>query len=179
VTALTVTNGQGTLNFTKVSTDTWTLSDLAEGEIFNQNNLTTLLTRASGFNMVQPLGTEVQPAYGMENPAATMTVEWQNAEGAAQSTTLTVGAQPLESGNYAVKSSDSAYYVEAAEFSVENLINRGRSDYLQEPEVSDTPALDGTTGITATNFISGFETVTETTVLTATGALTSTETVTP
>ncbi len=182
---LSVTNSQGTLNFTQVSTDTWTLDDLAAGETFNQNNLSSLLTRVSGFTMVKPLGKEAKPDYGMENPGAMMTIESQPAGGEATTTTLTVGAQPLEDGNYAVKSSAADYYVEAASFSVENLINRGRADYLQAPEATDSPPLDGSIGITSTEFITGFEEITGTTALTGSGVLTSsaaisaTEAVTP
>jgi len=185
VAAIEITNNQGTLNFTQVSTDTWALDDLAANETFNQNNLSSLLTRVSGFNMVKPLGKEAKPEYGMESPAATMTIQSTSADGEAQSTTLTVGAAPLESGNYVVKSSASDYYVEAATFSVENLIDRSRADYLQLPEESDSGSLEGSTGITATNFISGFDEITGTTaltesgILTASGEVTSTEAVTP
>ncbi len=179
VTQLAVANSQGTLNFTQVSTDTWTLDDLAAGETFNQNNLSSILTRVSGFNMVKPLGKEAKPEYGMDNPAATMTIASQAAGSEAQTTTLTVGAQPLENGNYVVKSSASEYYVEAASFSVENLINRGRSDYLQVPEASDSTSLDATTGITSTEFITGFSEITGTTESSSTGTITATEAVTP
>ncbi|MCB0062928.1 MAG: DUF4340 domain-containing protein, partial [Caldilineaceae bacterium] len=176
--ALTVENAQGTLSFTEVSTDTWTLDDLAEGETFNQNNLTSLLTRFSGLNMVQPLGKEAQPAYGMENPAATVTIVHQPTGGTAETTTLTIGTEPLENGNYVVKSSDSAYYVEVASFSVENILNRGRADYLQQPE-EDAAGIDGTESITATEFISGFGAVTATTPISGGTPVTATEAVTP
>lgn len=190
VQAVTIENSQGTLSFTRVNTDTWALDDLAEGETFAQNNLTSLLTRFSGFNMVRPLGKEAQPEYGMENPAATVTLVHQPAGGAAQTTTLTVGADPFENGNYVVKSSDSAYYVEVASFSVDDILNRGRAEYLQQSE-EDAAAIDGTENITATEFITGFGAVTATTPIssvtpvtatipvTAGGDVTATQAVTP
>lgn len=162
--ALTVENSQATLSFTRVNTDTWMLDDLAEDELFNQNNLTSLLSRFSSFNMSRPLGKTAQPEYGMDAPAATVTIEHGPGEGGTQTTTLTVGAEPLESGNYVVKSSASEYYVEVASFGVDNILERGRADYLQEPEVD--AAIDATEGITATEFVTGFGTITATEAVT-------------
>jgi hypothetical protein len=179
VQALTVENAQATLGFTKVSTDTWTLDDLAADETFNQNNLTSLLTRFSGLNMVQPLGKTVQPAYGMDSPAATVTIDHQPVGGSAQTTTLTIGAAPLENGNYVVKSSDSEYYVEVAEFSVETILNRGRSDYLEMPEASESSGLEATGGITSTEFITNFGELTAVPPITGTDGVSATGLITP
>lgn len=179
VTGLTVANAQDTLSFTKVSTDTWTLADLTEDETFNQNNLSSLLTRISGINMTKPLGKEAAPEYGMDAPAATVTIAWQNAAGEAKTTTLTVGSSPAEEGNYVIKSSDSAYYVEVAEFVVENLINRSRTDYLEVPEASEDASIEGTEAITATEFMTDFNTISGTNAITDTVGVTATESVTP
>ncbi|MEZ4620613.1 MAG: DUF4340 domain-containing protein [Caldilineaceae bacterium] len=176
--SITVENAQTSLTFTKVSTDTWTLADLTADETFNQNNLTSLLTRFSGLNMVKPLGKSAQPEYGMDNPAATVTIVHQPAGGSAETTTLTVGAAPLDNGNYVVKSSASDYYVEVASFSVENLINRGRANYLTQPEAGDG-AIDATGGITNAEFISGFDEITATVPVTGSESITATEAVTP
>lgn len=175
--AITLTNSNGTLTFTRVNTDTWTLADLAASETFNQNNLTSLLTRVSGLNMVKPLGKEVKPEYGMDAPQATLTIVHGPADGESKTTTLTIGAKDAESNNYVVKSSDSEYYVEVASFSAEDVVTRGRADYLQEPEA--TGAVTATNGLTATDFISGFGLITDTAGITGTQAATTTETVTP
>lgn len=164
--ALTVENAQGKLQFTRPTTDTWTLSDLAAGEVFNQNNLTSLVTRLSGFNMVKPLGKTAKPDYGMDSPSATVTIVAQPAGGEAKTTTLTIGQPITGTQNYVAKSSDSDYYVEVASFSVENFINRGRTEYLTQPEV--------TTPLTATNFITDLAGITETTPITALTPVTAT-----
>lgn len=177
VKGLTVENAQGKLTFTRPTTDTWTLSDLAAGETFNQNNLTSLVTRLSSFNMVKPLGKTAKPEYGIDKPTATVTIASQPAGGEAKTTTLTIGQPITGTQNYVAKSSDSDYFVEVASFSVENFINRGRADYLTQPEA--------TTPLTATNFITDFAGITTTTPLTAitpvtatTGAVTTTTPVT-
>ena len=171
--AVTLTNSNGTLNFTRVNTETWTLSDLAAGETFNQNNLTSLLTRLSGLNMVQPLGKEAKPEYGLETPQATVTVVHAPAGGENQTTTLTVGAQITGTNNYVVKSSASEYYVEVASFSAEDLVTRSRTDYLQAPEA--TGSITATNGLTATEFVTGFGLITDTAGVTSTTGLTATE----
>lgn len=169
VQGLTIENAQGKLTFTRPTTTTWTLADLAAGETFNQNNLTSALTRLSSFNMVKPLGKEAKPEYGMDAPSATVTIQSQPAGGAAKTTTLVIGKQLPDSQNYVAKSSDSEYYVEVASFGVEDFINRGRAEYLQAPE----PA--ATTPITGTNFITGFEGITATTPLSTSIPMTASE----
>lgn len=171
VKGLTVENAQGKLQFTRPTTDTWTLSDLAAGETFNQNNLTSLVTRLSSFTMVKPLGKTAKPEYGMDKPNATVTIVSQPAGGEAKTTTLTIGQSITGTQDYVIKSSDSEYYVEVASFSVENFINRGRADYLTQPEA--------TTPLTATNFITNLEGITATTPITAITPVTvTTDTVT-
>ncbi len=170
--AITIENAQGTLQFTRPTTDTWTLADLATGEVFNENNLISLLTRLSGFNMIKPLGKTDKPEYGMATPAATLTMQTQPAGGAAKTITLVIGLQNPETQNHVIKSSDAEYYVEVAGFGVENFISRSRTDYLVVPEAA------ATTPITGTNFITGFAGITTTTPLTATDALTGAEGVT-
>jgi len=164
--AVTVENVQGTLEFTRPTTETWTMTGLAAGEVFNENNLTSMLTRLSGFNMVKPLGKADKPEYGMATPATTVTIQIQPAGGEAKTITLVIGPPNPETQNHVVKSSDSEYYVEVAAFGVENFISRNRTDYLVVPE----PA--ATTPITGTNFMTGFEGITTTTPLSATNLLT-------
>lgn len=166
--ALTIENAQGKVAFTRPTTTTWTLSDLAAGEVFNQNNLTSLLTRLSGFTMIKPLGKTEKPEYGMATPNATLTIQTQPAGGEAKTITLVIGQQITETQNYVAKSSDSEFYVEVASFSVENFTNRGRTAYLTPP-----PTPEATTPITATNFITGFEGITATMPVTVTAPVTA------
>ncbi|MEZ4866541.1 MAG: DUF4340 domain-containing protein [Caldilineaceae bacterium] len=172
VQAVTVQNANATLDFTKVSTDTWTLADLAADETFNQNNLSSLLTRLTGLNMVKPLGKTAKPEYGMDALQATITVQSQPAGGQAKTTTLLIGAQLPESKNYVLKSSESDYYVEVASFSVENFVNRGRSDYLQAPPTPAAETPGATSAITETGILTDFNAITTTTPITATEVVT-------
>lgn len=167
--ALTIENAHGKLQFTRPTTDTWTLSDLAAGETFNQNNLSSMLSRFTSFTMIKPLGKTEKPDYGMAKPNATVTLVSQPAGGQAKTTTLTIGQIISGTQDYVAKSSDSDYYVEVASFSVDNIINRGRSEYLTPPP---TPAAGAP--ITATNFITDLSGITATTPLSSTPVVTAT-----
>ena len=50
--------------------------------------------------------------------------------------TLTIGAKDAADSTYIVKSSESPYYVKVADYSVKELVERGKANFLQQP----TPA---------------------------------------
>jgi hypothetical protein len=179
-TALTISNANGTLTFTEVSTDTWTLDDLAVGEVFNQNNFSTVLTRLSSLNMSEPVGKEAKPEFGLETPSATVTVTTSE-----KSITLVIGAKDEGGTNYYAKSSDSEFYVKIATFTGDQFVNDTRDRYLQPPPTPEASSgITDTTGITTTlplTELSAFPTtfgVTPTVEVTATEALTPTDEVT-
>jgi hypothetical protein len=138
VTGLTLKNAQGQFIFEKNAQGQWTMQDLAAGEQFSTNNFTTVLTYASSLRMTRPLGKSDQPAYGMAQPAAVVTLKTkkdnQDAPGAA--ITLTIGAKDAADNTYIVKSSESPYYVKVNDYSVNELVTRGKANFLQQP----TPA---------------------------------------
>jgi hypothetical protein len=168
--AVTIENANGKLDFTRVNTDTWTLTGLADDELFNHNNFTTVLTRLGGLNMVAPLGKEAKPAYGLDQPAATVSVVTKSADGEQKSTTLTIGAKDEAGTNYYAKSSDSDYYVTIASFTGEQFVTDTRDRYLQPPEASST--------ITATEGLTSAVPITSFAALTTTGDLAPVEIVT-
>ncbi|MCA9932727.1 MAG: DUF4340 domain-containing protein [Ardenticatenaceae bacterium] len=131
VTAVTLQNANGTFTFHKTGPDEWVMDDLAADETFNRGNFNLILNRGASLRLTRPLGKEAQPAYGMDTPQAslTLTVESDNASGVY---TLDVGTA-LENGNAVVKWSGSPYYAEVSPFTVENLLNFGRSDFLEVP----------------------------------------------
>jgi hypothetical protein len=179
-TALTITNANGSLAFTEVSTDTWTLNDLAAGEVFNQNNFTTVLSRLSSLNMTEPVGKEAKPELGLDNPSATVTVTTPD-----KTVTLLVGAKDEGGTNYYAKSSESEFYVKVASFSAEQFVNDTRDRYLQPPPTPEASSgITDTTGVTTTlplTDLAGFPTTfgeTPTTTVTATGTVTASEAIT-
>jgi hypothetical protein len=189
--AVTIENANGKLDFTRINTDTWTLVGLEAGEVFLNNNFTTILSRLSGLNMVSPVGKEATPEMGLDNPSATVTVVTRPAGGEEKTVTLTLGAKDEGGTNYYAKSSESEYYVKIASFTGDQFVNDTRSRYLQPPPTPEaSSSLTETTALTAAVPITSFglltntgdfspvAPVTETAEMSATAAISTTEEVT-
>jgi hypothetical protein len=128
MTELRVENEQGTFEFVKEG-DTWTLADLAEGEVLDETAVGRLVSRAASVSLQRPLGREEQPDYGLTAPTAVVTV-W-TADG--ETRILRVGAYLPDESAYVVTSSRSPYYVTASEFSLSDFVESGRDDWLVQP----------------------------------------------
>lgn len=135
VNRMTLENANGTFVFEKEGEDTWTMADLSADETLDQTQVTALLRRATSVRMIEPLGTEELPPYGMEDPNALVTLETVE-----KTVTLRVGAKDPDDASYVVKSSESDYYVAVAETSVTALVENGRDAFLKEPS---TPTPEG------------------------------------
>ncbi len=133
----TLDNANGTFVFEKGDQDSWTLVDLGDDETLDQEQVRDALRRASVITMKRPLGREDRPGYGLDDPAAVVTLETDE-----KTVTLRVGARDSEDASYVVKSSESAYYVSVAESGVRALVETGREGFLEEPPAPGTE-LDG------------------------------------
>jgi hypothetical protein len=94
--------------------------------------------------MIQPLGKEEQASYGMANPSAVVTLQTHNADTGDHTYTLTVGAQDPDDTSYVVISSESPYYVRVSGYSVQNMVENGRDDFLVQPTPTPTPEPEST-----------------------------------
>jgi len=130
--SLTLENDNGTFVFERDG-ETWTMQGLNEGEEFAPNNLTTVLNLVTTLRMTKPAGKEELPAYGLDEPQATLTIKTDN----GQTHTLLIGAQNEDSQDYLVKSSGSDYYVWIASFTGDNLVNKTHDDFLLPPPTSE------------------------------------------
>jgi hypothetical protein len=130
VMALTLENKNGTFEFLRDG-DAWTMLGLDPDEAFDQNALTGLLNQATSVRMTAPLGQEEQASYQLAEPLAVVTLKTQ-AAGGETSHTLRLGAKIGDDG-YAVKSSQSPYFVQVNELVAENFTEKTRDDFLQEP----------------------------------------------
>jgi hypothetical protein len=144
VAALTVENAQGAFAFAKDEDGTWQMQGLAEDETLNEGEVSALVTRISSLRMQRPLGKAEDPAYGMGDPHAVVTVQTRDEEGATATQTLVIGAQDATDNSYVVKASTSPYYVRVADYSVQDFVQEARTDLLEQPptptvEVTATP----------------------------------------
>lgn len=141
VTSLTLKNAQGQFLFEKNAQGQWTMQGLAADEQFSANNFTTVLTYAGSLRMTRPLGKSDQPSYGMAQPSAVVTLKTKK-DNQEKTITLTIGAQDAADNTYIVKSSESPYYVKVNDYSVNELVTRGKTNFLQQttPMPGVTPA---------------------------------------
>ena len=134
ISQVTLQNAYGELTFTKGDEGNWTLPDLAEGETLDQTAVSSLVNRAAAVRLSQPLGKEVKPEYGLDDPLAVVTVNTTGSgDSPAQTVVLRVGAQDPEDSSYVVSSSLSPYVVRVAQFSAQDFVEKSRSDFLAQP----------------------------------------------
>lgn len=135
-TKLTLENKNGTFEFVQVD-GSWTLADLTDDEVLNEGPVTTLVNQASSVRMTEPIGTEEQAAFGLDNPTATITLETRSTPSAGQAPdetfTLKIGAQDPDDNSYYFNASNSPYIVKVSEFTGNNFVNKTRDDFLTEP----------------------------------------------
>ena len=141
ITRIVLENANGSFQFDKQPDDTWTMVGLADGEVLNMTNFNPILNQAVNMRMVAPLGLEEKAEYGLATPQAKLSITTISSEDSSSETTvLRIGTQLPGETNYAVKWSESSYYVSAAEFSVQSMIDRTREELIQLP---DTPTPEG------------------------------------
>jgi hypothetical protein len=136
-TSLTLENANGTFEFTKEG-EKWTMSGLAGDETFNENNVTSLFSQASGIRLTKPLGKTDDPAYGLDKPQAVITLKT-----ADKTYTLSIGTKDETDNTYVVKSSESPYYVRVSEGLLNTFLEKKRDDFLQAPPTAE-PTVEAT-----------------------------------
>jgi len=141
VMGLTLENGNGIFKFVRLvpsgdlgsAQALWSLTDITPDETLNGDTVDALLTRASSVSMLRPLGTEEKAEYGLDSPAAVVTVRAQSEEEGSKTYILRVGAQDPDDGSYVVISSESPYYVRVNEYTVQSFVEDTREDFLELP----------------------------------------------
>ncbi len=133
VNTLTLSNANGLFEFEKDASGAWTMKGLSAGETLDAAKVTELLSRLSFLNMARPLGKTARPEYGLDAPAATITVTLKQENASPKPIVLRIGAQDASDNTYAVSSSESPYIVRVSNFTVESFVTRGRQDFLVSP----------------------------------------------
>jgi len=140
ITAVTIENPQGVFAFTKDEAGDWSLASFPEGETPNDNTINYVYSRVDDIRLLSPLGTVPVPEYGIDPPAATVTVQQQDAEGNASTHIFYVGAQDPDDNTWVVKSTESPYYVRVSQYTAEDLVNWSMEDFIAQPTPTPAPA---------------------------------------
>ncbi len=127
-------NANGFFKFVKTEDDTWTLANLAADEVIAPAKTADIVSKATRITLQRPLGLTDEASYGLAAPAATVTLTMED----GSVTTLRVGAK-FDGSNYAVKASESPYYVAVSEYNVRPLVKNDRAEFLEQPTPTPEP----------------------------------------
>ena len=157
--SLNVENAQGVFTLTKESSGAWTLPDLAAGETMITDTVEGWVRNLATLGLSDVLGRESLPAYGLDAPTATLTLDFQ-ATPALTGTVLPtipvqllIGAKDDASGSYAVKSSTSPWIVRVAAATLDPLVMADRSTLVSAPPVTESATITETAALTATESV--------------------------
>ncbi len=120
-----VQNAQGQVRLLRAADGQWQLFDVESQA--DQTKIGSLLSRIAALSFTAPLGTQARPEYGLENPAAIITLR-----AAEQTITLTVGA--ADETGYVVKSSESDYYARVATYLLQSWVEATEASFTQTGE---------------------------------------------
>ncbi len=158
---VTLQNAAGKFVFVHDSQNNWTLQDLAASEKLNPDAIPSLLAHLSNLQMTEPLGRIPKPEYGMDKPAAILTID-SKAGTSIKTTLLTVGQKQADN-SYVIISSDSPYYVGTAQLYVNDFAVKTRNDFLALPPTpTPAPVLVPTVAPTASVELTATATITPT-----------------
>lgn len=142
ITAVTIKNATGTLEFSKDSNGNWTLMGLGTDEKLDTAKVNAMLNNASKINLNRPIGKTADPALGMDDPSAMVTVTLQGESGAAETVTLTFGSKN-DSNQYPLQTSTSDYLAWVSGFVGDTFAAQTRTDFIAQPP---TPTPEATGG---------------------------------
>jgi hypothetical protein len=167
VRGLAVENVSGVLRFDQGVDGSWEIVGLADGETTNQESVKSLVNQLNTLNMIEPLGKEIKAEYGLEQPAAMITLTVQpTTTTTAQTITLAVGTKAIEDNSYPVKSSTSEYVVKVAGFTLDGFVNKQRGDFVTLPEPAAVAPITATAPISIGAVLTGVIPITSTAPLT-------------
>jgi hypothetical protein len=142
IAALRVENARGVLDFSKEG-ETWKLAGLAADQTLDTFLVQSLVGRLASLTMTRPLGTapdaSTLTAWGLNPPAATITITTRPATGEGKTHVLQIGAKDAETNNYYVKYSESPYYVQIAGFSLDDFVTKTVADFVATPTPTPIP----------------------------------------
>lgn len=167
VRGIAVQNANGVLRFDQAVDGSWALVGLAEGETTNQESVKSLANQLTTLTMIEPLGKEVKADYGLDQPAALITLTVQpTTTSPVQAITLALGTKAAEDNSYPVKSSTSEYVVKVAGFTLDDFVNKQRSDFVNLPEPAAVAPITATAPISVGTVLTSVIPITSTAPLT-------------
>jgi hypothetical protein len=135
--SVTVEGRKGTYRLEKGETGEWRLADLGKNEEMDKATADDLVRTASTLNLDEPVGRTVAPEHGLQAPAVKVTLatgkpgEGGKRPAQTKDISFAVGSRIEPSARYYVKSSESEFVVQASEYAVKSLLEKGRRDLVK------------------------------------------------
>lgn len=129
--AVSLTNANGSFSIKRVTDDGWELEENAERKL-SREAVQELLDKAGHISLTKYLGKEEKKEYGLENPAAVLTLKNKD-----KTCILKIGPKDKENNIHVVKSDQSPFYVQVTPYVVEHLLNKKASDLLTIVDTSE------------------------------------------
>lgn len=134
--AVTVENKSGKYRLEKSDTGEWRLGDLAKNEELDRGVVDEFVHGAAAISLEEPVGRTVTAEQGLTTPTVRVTLSTGKAEGGkkpAQTKDISFAVgNHIDTGNrYYVKSSDSEFVVQVADYNVKRFVEKGRKDLLK------------------------------------------------
>lgn len=139
ISSISIQNSNGEFLFTQDENSTWATSmELPEGYTFDDtkwNNIRTVLVTV---RMTEPIGKEMDEAYGLNSPAAVVTYQVISESGETEQQQLFLG-NPTEDGEGVYAKSDTAVYIVKISNYTANQIVEFNIESFTTPPVEETP----------------------------------------
>ncbi len=166
VNQLSFDNANGTFTLTRDGAGAWKLPDLAAGEKMLSTTVDSLVSSLVNLSLNDVLGVEAKPAYGLDAPLATVTIDFTatapltGTDAITGPVQLLVGAKDDASGGYAVKASTSPYFVRVAAATLDPFVQGTRASLVAAAPEGATLPLSPSTALTATLPLTGSNEIT-------------------
>lgn len=141
VTSLALENANGVFKFESFDNVTWKMDGVPSGREFNENNLSSLVSRLSTLRLEEPVALleDAMPEYGLDDPQCVVTASVSGEN--PRTVTVNIGAATEDGKFYYALSSESGYIVKLSKLNAETFLNKSLEDFLVQP----TPVPSATT----------------------------------
>ncbi len=134
VTSVAIENAAGSVSIQKDESGDWKFEGEQPAQSIDQAKARSLVSSATSIRLSRPLGKQELDPYGLDRPAATVTVR----TGDSEERVIRIGAR-LGADGFVAKSSESDYYVVVGESVAQDLIDQNPESLLETPAEA-TPA---------------------------------------
>ena len=141
VTSLSLENANGIFKFERIDEATWKMDGVPSDREFNQNNLTSLVSRFTSLRLEEPVALlkDARPEYGLDDPQCVVSAMTSGDN--PRTITITIGAMTDDEKFYYASSNESEYIVKVTKLNAETFLNKTLEDFLVQP----TPVPTSTT----------------------------------